>query len=182
MPYDKNGKFYTTRIEDDLKGDDPLGRLVERSVSARKGAKAGVALGSRLGPVGGALGGTLGGISGFILGDREIVFPVDMIAIPAFQAYLIDKSRGGPEFMIYIKEGEVLNQVIPTDAMEAEETLSEPLKPSKTRKKSKYHAAYGKHFKALAPKFKLKSGAWAKDGFKRCQKAAHAATKKGLKK
>lgn len=180
MPYDKNGKFYTTRIEDDLKGDDPLGRLVERSVSARKGAKAGVALGSRLGPVGGALGGTLGGISGFILGDREIVFPMDMVAIPAYQMYLLGGIE--PVFQIYIKEGEVLNQVIPTDAMEAEEALSEPSKPSKKRKASKYHTAYGKHFKSLAPKFKLKSGAWAKDGFKRCQKAAHAATKKGLKK
>ena len=42
MPYDKDGKFYTTRIEDDLKGDDALGRLYDRSVSARKGAKAGV--------------------------------------------------------------------------------------------------------------------------------------------
>ena len=139
MPYDKNGKFYITRIEDDLKGDDPLGRLVERSQSARKGAKAGVALGSRLGPVGGALGGTLGGISGFILGDREIVFPMDMVAIPAYQMYLLGGIE--PVFQIYIKEGEVLNQVIPTDAMEAEEALSEPLKPSKTRKKSKYHAA-----------------------------------------
>ena len=184
MPYDKNGKFYTTRIEDDLKGDDPLGRLVERSQSARKGAKAGVALGSRLGPVGGALGGTLGGISGFILGDREIIFPMDMVAIPAYQMYLLGGIE--PVFQIYIKEGEVLNQVIPTDAMlasEASADFSMASSPSKKpRKKSKYHTAYGKHFKALAPKFKLKSGAWAKDGFKRCQKAAHAATKKGLKK
>lgn len=185
MPYDKNGKFYTTRIEDDLKGDDALERLYERSVSARKGAKAGMALGSRLGPVGGALGGTLGGISGFILGDREIIFPVDMVAVPAFELSRIYQGYA-PSFQIYIKEGEVLNQVIPTDAMLASEASADSSMASspskKPRKKSKYHTAYGKHFKALAPKFKLKSGAWAKDGFKRCQKAAHAATKKGLKK
>lgn len=178
MPYDKNGKFYTTRIEDDLQGDDPLGRLHERSVMARRGAKVGAGIGSRLGPVGGALGGTLGGISGFILGDQTTVFPLDMVAIPAYQAFMI---QGTPAFQIYIKEGEVLTQVMPTDAMEAVEALSEPSKPSKKRKASKYHTAYGKHFKTLAPKFKLKSGAWAKDGFKRCQKAAHKATKGGMK-
>lgn len=178
MPYDKNGKFYTTRIEDDLKGENALERVYERSVSARKGARAGAALGSRLGPVGGVLGGTLGGISGFILGDQETVFPLDMVAIPAYQAFMI---QGTPAFQIYIKEGEVLTQVMPTDAMEAVEALSEPSKPSKKRKASKYHTAYGKHFKRLAPKFKLKSGAWAKDGFKRCQKAAHKATKEAMK-
>jgi len=101
LPYDKNGKFYTTRIEDDLQGDDPLGRLYERSVNARKGARAGAALGSRLGPVGGVLGGTLGSISGFILGDQETVFPVDMVAIPAYQAYMI---QGNPAFEIFISK------------------------------------------------------------------------------
>jgi len=183
MPYDKNGKFYTTRIEDDLKGDDALGRFYERSTNARRGAQVGARLGSKGGPVGAVLGGTLGGISGFILGDREIVFPVDMVAVPAFELSRIYQGYA-PSFQIYIKEGEVLNQVIPTDAMEAEDALTEAgvtVKSSKKRKKSKYHAAYGKHFKALAPKFKKKSGGWAKNGFKRCQKAAHAATKKGMK-
>lgn len=184
MPYDKNGKFYTTRIEDDLKGDDALGRLTERTLSARKGARVGTALGSRLGPVGGVLGGTLGGISGFILGDREIIFPIDMVAIPAYQAFMI---QGSPAFQVYIKEGEVLSQVQLTDAQEAmastESIVGRDLisTQKKKRKASKYHTAYGKHFKALAPKFKLKSGAWAKDGFKRCQKAAHKATKGAMK-
>lgn len=183
MPYDQNGRFYTTRLEDDLKGPDAAKRLSERAANAKKYGKLGAKAGSII-PLGGsAVGGALGAIGGFILGDQTTVFPVDMVAIPAYQAFMI---QGTPAFQIYIKEGEVLTQVMPTDAMEAEEVLSAAGASStsaskKPRKKSKYHTAYGKHFKALAPKYKLKSGSWAKDGFKRCQKAAHAATKKGMK-
>jgi len=184
LPYDKDGKFYTTRIEDDLKGDDALGRLYDRSVSARKGARAGAALGSRLGPVGGVVGGTLGGISGFILGDQETVFPIDMVAIPAYQMYML---QGTPAFQIYIKEGEVLTQIMPTDAMEAEEVLSAGGASSssaskKRRKKSKYHVAYGKHFKAIQNDYKLKNGKWKKNGFKRCGAAARKLARAEVKK
>lgn len=182
MPYDKDGKFYTTRIEDDLKGDDALGRLYDRSVSARKGAKAGAALGSRLGPVGGVVGGTLGGISGFILGDQETVFPIDMVAIPAYQMYML---QGTPAFQIYIKEGEVLTQVIPTDAMQSTEIVesnSQASSGKKKRKKSKYHIAYGKHFKAIQNDYKLKNGKWKKNGFKRCGAAARKLARAEVKK
>lgn len=182
MPYDEEGRFYTTRIGDDLKGDDPLGRLHERSVSARKGARIGATIGSRAGPLGGVIGGTLGTLSGFILGDSEMVFPVDMVAIPAYQAFMI---QGTPAFQIYIKEGEVLTQVMPTDAMEATESvLSTPTKPSKaksTRKPSKYNKAYSKHFEIVKEHYKLKSGKWAKNGFKRAVKKAHALTKAEMK-
>jgi len=180
MPYDKNGKFYTTRIEDDLSGPDAERRLGERLSNAKKFSKLGAKVGSVV-PLGGTtVGGALGAIGGFILGDQTTVFPLDMVAIPAYQAYLI---QGTPAFQIYIKEGEVLTQVQPTDSMNANDAVFElsETKPTKKRKKSKYHTAYGKHFKALAPKYKKKSGGWAKDGFKRCQKAAHAATKKGMK-
>jgi len=181
MPYDKNGKFYTTRIEDDLSGPDAERRMGERLANAKKFSKLGAKAGSVV-PLGGTtVGGALGAIGGFILGDQTTVFPLDMVAIPAYQAYLI---QGTPAFQIYIKEGEVLTQVIPTDAMQSTEIVesdSQAAFGKKKRKKSKYHTAYGKHFKALAPKYKKKSGGWAKDGFKRCQKAAHAATKKGMK-
>jgi len=183
LPYDKNGKFYTTRLEDDLKGPDAEKRLGERVRNARKFAKLGAKAGSVV-PLGGtAVGGALGAVGGFILGDKTTVFPVDMIAIPAYQAFMI---QGAPAFQIYIKEGEVLTQVIPTDAMEASEAVgaregAARSSSKKPRKKSKYHTAYGKHFKELESKYKLKSGAWAKNGFKRCQKAAHAATKKEMK-
>lgn len=53
--------------------------------------------------------------------------------------------------------------------------------PKKTRKASPYQKRYGREFKRLAPKYKLKRGGWAKDGFKRAQAAAHAATKKAMK-
>lgn len=46
-----------------------------------------------------------------------------------------------------------------------------------TRKASAYSKKYGRAFKRLAPKFKKKNGSWKKDGFKRCQKAAHRAVK-----
>jgi len=46
------------------------------------------------------------------------------------------------------------------------------------RKPSAYSIKYGKAFKRLSKKYKLKSGAWKKDGFKRTQKAAHKAVKK----
>ena len=51
-----------------------------------------------------------------------------MIAIPAYQAYLIN---GTPAFQIFLKEGEVLTQVIPTDAMEATVALDDPPTPVK---------------------------------------------------
>jgi hypothetical protein len=50
------------------------------------------------------------------------------------------------------------------------------------RKASAYAQRYGREFKRLAPKYKLKNGSWKKGGFKACQKAAHAAAKKGGKK
>lgn len=46
------------------------------------------------------------------------------------------------------------------------------------RKASAYSKKYGRAFKSVASKYKLKNGSWAKDGFKRAQKAAHTAAKK----
>ncbi len=46
------------------------------------------------------------------------------------------------------------------------------------RKASAANIRYGKMFKKVAPKYKLKNGSWAKDGFKRAQAAAHKLTKK----
>lgn len=181
MPYDENGKFYTTRLGDDLKGPNAEERIGDRVANAKRYAKVGGKVGSVV-PLGGtAVGTALGAIGGFILGDQETVFPIDMIAIPAYQAFMI---QGTPAFQIYIKEGEVLTQVIATDAMQSTEIVESNSQASlgkKKRKKSKYHTAYGKNFRKLAPKYKLKSGAWAKDGFKRCRDAAHKMTKKGMK-
>ncbi len=156
--------------------------VVERTAKARAGAKLGAKLGGIVPhPAGRVVGATLGAISGFILGDQETVFPIDMIAIPAYQAYLLS---GTPAFQIYIKEGEVLTQVIPTDAMQSNEIVEgnpTALAPPKkrVRKKSKYHTSYGKHFKAIQNDYKLKNGKWKKNGFKRCAAAARKLAKGG---
>lgn len=42
------------------------------------------------------------------------------------------------------------------------------------RKVSAYSLKYGRAFKKIQSKYKTKAGKWKKDGFKRCQKAAHA--------
>lgn len=93
-------------------------------------AIAGAIVGSPLGPVGSVVGGVTGGVAGLIIGDQTTVFPIDMIAIPAYQAYMI---QGTPSFQIFIKEGEVLTQVIQTDAQQAESTMVD-VQPKKRRK------------------------------------------------
>ena len=128
MPYDENGKFYTTRL-----GDDDKERFEERILNAKKFAAYGGRVGSVV-PLGGtAVGTALGAIGGFILGDSTTVFPIDMIAIPAYQAYMLN---GTPAFQIYIKEGEILTQVMPTDAMEATVALTQDT-PAPKRKRAK---------------------------------------------
>lgn len=182
MPRRKDGTYYTTDPVEEIKGalsgdEADEKRVKERLLNARKYAGVGGRLGSVV-PLGGTIvGSTLGAIGGFILGDQETVFPVDMIAIPAYQAYLI---QGTPAFQIFIKEGEVLTQVQPTDAMVSESLVSSgaALSKPKKKRKSKYHAAYSKAFKQLESKYKLKSGKWAKNGFKRCAAAARKEAKK----
>ena len=46
------------------------------------------------------------------------------------------------------------------------------------RKASAYSKRYGKMFQRVAPKYKLKNGSWAKNGFMRAQKEAHKLAKK----
>jgi hypothetical protein len=60
--------------------------------------------------------------------------------------------------------------------VERGERLEPPVRTK--RKASAYSKKYGKAFKKVQGKYKLKSGKWGKDGFKRAQKAAHALAKK----
>mgnify|MGYP003138750932 CR=1 FL=1 len=123
-------------------------------------------VGSALGPVG-----TIGGaLTGLLIGDETTVFPIDMIAIPAYQAHLLKEQ---PSFTIYIKEGEVLTQVMPTDAQEAEEVLDMPDAPTKRKKTTAYQRKYKAAFKKVKSKHKKKNGEWKKGGFKAAVKAAH---------
>lgn len=130
--------------------------------------------------VAGPVGAGVGALTGLIIGDEPIVFQIDMIAIPAYQ-YSSLVGNNVPAFSIYIKEGEVLSQVLATDAEEAAEEMaleSLPVvdRPQK-RKKTKYQRAYKKAFDSLKPDYVKANGQWKKGGFKRCVKAAHKKAK-----
>lgn len=123
-------------------------------------------VGSAIGPVG-----TIGGaLTGLLIGDETTVFPMDMVAIPAYQAYLLKEQ---PSFTIYIKEGEVLTQVMPTDAQEAEVVLDKAEMPTKRKRTTAYQRKYKAAFKKVKSKHKKKDGQWKKGGFKAAVKAAH---------
>ncbi len=67
---------------------------------------------------------------------------------------------------------------VPTGMAKRQSRKLAPLEKKAKRKASAYSIKYGKAFKRVAGKYKLKSGKWAKDGFKRAQKAAHKLAKK----
>ena len=156
-----------------------MGKRLERAQSKAVLSSSLAATGAA---VAGPVGAGLGAVTGLIIGDRELVFPIDMIAIPAYQAYMLS---GNPAFQIFIKEGEVLAQVQLTDAEEAELSVEQVLdrvnlsttKEKPKRKKTKYQRAYKKAFDSLKPDYVKANGQWKKGGFKRCVKAAHKKAK-----
>ena len=107
-----------------------------------------------------------GVVVGLIIGDEETVFPIDMVAIPAFQMHMV---QGTPSMQVYIKAGETL---VPTGGNVAD--MSENMnieavspttevkkrKPSKwnryvKQKKNKIFTRDGKlDFKKMAKAFK----------------------------
>lgn len=86
-------------------------------VSAAEGAIIGAAVTG-----GSPIGAVAGGLIGFILADGERITPVDMIAIPAYQYSMVLQGKE-PTFQIYIKEGELITPVKPTDFVEAQEIV-----------------------------------------------------------
>jgi len=104
-------------------------------VSAAEGAIIGGVAGSFLGPVGTVAGATAGGLIGFVLNDTVRIMPTDMIAIPAYQYAAVLQGRE-PTFQILIKEGEMVQPVLPTDYVQnlaVTEALTET-KPVKKRR------------------------------------------------
>jgi len=92
------------------------------------------------GSIAGPIGAGVGAITGLIIGDDKTVFPIDMVAIPAYQAYLIS---GTPALTVYIKAGETL---VPTGGNVLDmkenmdiEAVSESIEPKKKRKRSKWN-------------------------------------------
>jgi hypothetical protein len=80
------------------------------------------------------------------------------------------------EVTLTLDEYEALRALIGSERESEGATLAAA--PKKKRKASAYSMRYSRAFKKVQGKYKLKSGAWAKDGFKRAQKAAHALAKK----
>lgn len=109
------------------------------------------------------------------LADERIVLPLDMVCIPAYQAYMI---QGSPALQIYVRAGET---IIPTggnvqdvaEAMEMPDVPTAELHATGRKRKTAYQRAYQKAFKEIAPKYKLKNGKWKKGGFRSAVKAAH---------
>lgn len=110
--------------------------LDSKALSAAEGAFIGGAAGSALGPLGTAGGALGGGAIGWFLADNNTVFPVDMVCIPAYQAYLI---QGQPAFTIYARAGET---IVPTGGnVQDVQQVVEPMAaaPKKRVKLSKWN-------------------------------------------
>mgnify|MGYP003666565637 FL=1 len=71
-----------------------------------------------------------------------------------------------------LEEYETMRAMILNPISSPAASAPEPMK--KPRKASAYSKRYGRAFKKVQGQFKLKSGAWAKNGFKRAQKVAHS--------
>jgi len=147
----------------------------------------GAGIGSVFSPVGAAIGAGIGGVTGLIIGDNKTVFPIDMIAIPAFEYQPVDKPYS---FLVYIKAGETL---IPTGGNVQDmaqnmdiEAVSDAgviqTRQLNRRAPSAYNKRYSKHFDSIKGNYKRKDGSWKKNGFKNAVKKAHSLAKKGGKK
>jgi|TARA_R110001606_G_C14935090_1_gene598465 hypothetical protein len=77
-----------------------------------------------------------------------------------------------------LEEYETMRAMILNPNQSVASAQSEIPATPKKRKASAYSKRYGRAFKKVQGQYKLKSGAWAKNGFKRAQKAAHALAKK----
>jgi len=112
-----------------------------KTESAESKVKSAVALGALGGSIAGPIGAGVGAITGLIIGDETTVFPIDCIAVPAFE------WKGGGlqdySFKIYIKAGETLvptggNVLDMKENMDIETVIESPA-PKKKRKRSKWN-------------------------------------------
>ena len=111
-----------------------------KTESAESKVKSAVALGALGGGIAGPIGAGVGAVTGLIIGDEKTVFPIDCIAVPAFE------WNGGLQdysFKIYIKAGETLvptggNVLDMSENMDIE-AVAETLEPKKKRKRSKWN-------------------------------------------
>jgi len=123
-----------------------IDRAIAKSILAAEGAAIG-------GAIGGPVGATVGAVGGLIIGDETTVFPLDMIAIPAYQAYLLS---GTPALQVYIRAGETL---VPTggNVEDVQEVLEAVVEAPKRKRRSKNPwILFNKNFK-FRPKRKNES-------------------------
>ena len=144
----------------------------------------GGAIGSVFGPAGGAIGAGVGAIGGLIIGDNKTVFPIDMVAVPAFELPMIYQGMS-PSLQIYIKAGETLvptgGNVLDMQENMSVEAVSTTDEPKRTRKPSAYNKAYSRAFRDIQSTYKTKSGTWKQNGYKRAVKAAHKLARISIK-
>jgi hypothetical protein len=117
-------------------------------LSAAEGAVIGAA-------VGGVPGAIAGGIIGFVLADGERVTPCDMIAVPAYQYSAMLAGRE-PTFQIFIKEGELIAPVLPTDTMRSLEVVNALSGATMAPKRKK--SAWQRYLGVKKNQIKIKSG------------------------
>ena len=152
-----------------------------KTESAKSKVESAVALGGLGASIGGPVGAGIGALTGLIIGDKNTVFPLDMVAIPAYQAYMLDDHN--PQFVIYIRAGETL---VPTggNVKDMEQAMLEAgsespvasarvVDPIKRKKLTAYQRKYKREFAKIAPKYKKANGQWKKDGFKKAVREAH---------
>ena len=126
-----------------------------KTESAESKVKSAVALGSLGGAIAGPVGAGVGAVTGLIIGDRNTVFPVDMVAVPAFEW---KGNLGDYSFKVYIRAGETL---VPTGGNVEDmsenmdiEAVSQTQEPKKKRKRSKWNIYASKKSNQI----KFKSG------------------------
>lgn len=104
-------------------------------LNAAEGAVLGGAAGSVAGPIGTIGGALVGGTIGWILADENTIFPVDMVCIPAYQAYMI---QGDPAFTVYARAGET---IVPTggNVRDVQEAVAMQTPAKKPMKRSGWH-------------------------------------------
>ena len=103
---------------------------------------------------GSPIGAIAGGLLGFVLADGERITPVDMIAIPAYQYSAMLQGRE-PTFQIFIKEGELIAPVRPTDYVESLEVVQDVSMASKPKRAL---SAWNKYLQVEKNKIRYKSG------------------------
>lgn len=129
-----------------------------KTEAAASKVKTATALGSLGASIAGPIGAGVGAVTGLIIGDDKTVFPIDMVAIPAYQAYLIN---GSPAFTVYIKAGETL---VPTggNVLDMQENMdikeaTQSIGAASSRKKRKL-SPWNKYVKNKSNHIRYKSG------------------------